>query len=51
MTSRWMLEVEKLRPVKVRWHVMSLAVLNSGRDDISDFYKERIGGGGVRSAC
>lgn len=32
MTSRWMLEVEQVRPVDVTWHVMSLAVLNRGRE-------------------
>jgi mycothiol-dependent nitroreductase-like protein len=32
ITSRWLLEVTTLRPVRPRWHVMSLAVLNEGKE-------------------
>ena len=32
ITSRWLKETEQVRDVKVRLHVMSLAVLNEGRE-------------------
>lgn len=38
MTSRWLMEVEKVRDVDVTWSVMSLSVLNE-KADISKSYR------------
>ncbi len=45
ITSRWMLEVEQVRPVQTRWHIMSLAYLNLKQHDgegLSEEYLERM---------
>jgi 2-hydroxychromene-2-carboxylate isomerase len=41
ITSRWMLEVEQVRDVKVTWRIMSLYYLNKDRD-ISESYRASI---------
>lgn len=39
LTSRWILEVEKVRDIEVSWHVMSLAYLNQDKDIPDDYRK------------
>ena len=41
MSSRWLLEVEKVRPIRPSFRVMSLAYLNEDKD-IPDDYREML---------
>jgi hypothetical protein len=46
ITSRWMLEVQQVRPVRPDWRIMSLAYLNLTQHegkDLSEDYQERMG--------
>ena len=45
ITSRWMLEVQKVRPVQTEWRIMSLAYLNLTQhegDGLTEDYLERM---------
>jgi len=39
ITSRWVLEVTQMRDLDIHWHVMSLSVLNEGRELKPDYRK------------
>lgn len=48
-TSRWLLEAARSRDLDIRWHVMSLAILNEDRlDQIPEQFQELVGPKGLR---
>ena len=52
--SRWLLEVERYRPVDIRWHILSLYLLNAHRTDdpaYVDYLLEVTGPARVASAA
>ncbi len=51
IASRWLLEAATVRDLSVRWHVMSLAVLNEGRDLDPDYQSRMVAAWGPARLC
>lgn len=52
ISSRWILEVEKRRPIDLSFRLMSLFLLNESRDDASDEYRRLLEDGrGLGRVC
>jgi len=45
VTSRWILEAAKVRDMDLAFHAMSLSVLNEGREELSQRYKDGLAKG------
>jgi 2-hydroxychromene-2-carboxylate isomerase len=42
LASRWILNATEVRSIEVQWHVMSLAYLNSDKEDLPEEYRKLL---------